>query len=137
MRVPLRSLNLSLVEAAARQTNAAIDAIQRGKFDVAITLAGAAEGMLKERTTKIPSIFEIALFLRTAEEGTRDLYSKKELIVFLNAERDWLKHGGEAEMEIPCLVAAMTVARAISKFDEPSSKMREFSNWLKKNIDRL
>src|ERR1035437_5059731 len=109
----------------------------KGKCDVAITLAGAAEGMLKERTTKIPSIFEIALFLRTAEEGTRDLFSQKELIVFLNAERDWLKHGGEAEMEIPCLVAAMTVGRAISKFDQPSSKMREFSNWLKTSIDRL
>jgi hypothetical protein len=109
----------------------------KGRFDVAITLAGAAEGMLKEHSTKIPSVFEIALLLRTAEEGVLDHFSKKELIAFLNAERDWLKHGGQAESEIDCFVAAMMIARAISKFEPPSSKMREFSSWLKKNRPHL
>jgi hypothetical protein len=55
----------------------------------------------------------------------------------INAERDWLKHGGEARMEIDCFAAAATIARAISKFDQPSLKMQEFAIWFRKNIDRI
>jgi hypothetical protein len=47
MHVPAGPLNLSLAEAATRQTKAAIAALERGMFDVAMTLAGAAEGMIK------------------------------------------------------------------------------------------
>ena len=43
------SLFLTLHKAATRQVDAAIDALQAGDFDVALTLAGAAEGMI-ERT---------------------------------------------------------------------------------------
>src|ERR1700682_5287290 len=42
MDIPIGTLNLTLVEAATRQTDAAIDAMQRGEYDVALTLAGAA-----------------------------------------------------------------------------------------------
>ena len=38
MDIPLGTLKLTLVEAATRQTNAAIDALQRGDYDVAVTL---------------------------------------------------------------------------------------------------
>jgi hypothetical protein len=47
MQVPTGSLTLSLAEAAARQTNAAIAALEAGMFDISMTLAGAAEGMIK------------------------------------------------------------------------------------------
>jgi hypothetical protein len=47
MKVALGSLHLSLVEAATRQIDAAIDALQSGQYDIAITLAGAAEGMIE------------------------------------------------------------------------------------------
>jgi hypothetical protein len=47
MHIPLGKLNLSLVDAATRQTDAAIDAMQRGEYDVALTLAGAVEDMIK------------------------------------------------------------------------------------------
>lgn len=40
-------LRLTKVQGATRQTNAAIEAFARGDFDIAITLAGAAEGMIK------------------------------------------------------------------------------------------
>jgi hypothetical protein len=46
MEVPDRPLNLTKVEAAIRQVEAAIEALERGDFDVAITLAGAAEDMI-------------------------------------------------------------------------------------------
>jgi hypothetical protein len=40
------SLFLTLQKAATRQVDAAIDALQAGDYDVALTLAGAAEGMI-------------------------------------------------------------------------------------------
>jgi hypothetical protein len=46
MEAPDRPLNLTKVEAAIRQVEAAIEALERGDFDVAITLAGAAEDMI-------------------------------------------------------------------------------------------
>ncbi|MFC7698290.1 hypothetical protein ACFQX9_16430 [Bradyrhizobium sp. GCM10028915] len=42
-------LTLTIEEAMCRQADAAIDAFLRGHFDVALTLAGAAEGVI-ERT---------------------------------------------------------------------------------------
>ena len=41
-----KGLTLTKEEAATRQTNAAIEAFARGDFDIAITLAGAAEDLL-------------------------------------------------------------------------------------------
>jgi hypothetical protein len=43
MQIPDRSLVLSKAESATRQIEAAIEALLHGRFDVAITLAGAAE----------------------------------------------------------------------------------------------
>src|SRR5258708_1736353 len=40
------SLFLTLHKAATRQVDTAIDALQAGDYDVALTLAGAAEGMI-------------------------------------------------------------------------------------------
>jgi hypothetical protein len=41
-----KGLTLTKEEAATRQTNAAIEAFTRGDFDIAITLAGAAEDLI-------------------------------------------------------------------------------------------
>jgi hypothetical protein len=50
LNVPIgTTITLPLEKAAVRQIDAAIDALEAGLFDVAITLAGAAEGMI-ERT---------------------------------------------------------------------------------------
>src|SRR5260221_3875305 len=40
-------LTISKAEGASRQVEEAIKALERGDFDIAITLAGAAEGMLE------------------------------------------------------------------------------------------
>jgi hypothetical protein len=44
-RLPADPIKLTLTEGASRQVDAAIDALERGDFAVAVTLAGAAEGM--------------------------------------------------------------------------------------------
>lgn len=50
LHVPVgTSLHLTLERAMSRQVDAAIDALVAGNFDIALTLAGAAEGMI-ERT---------------------------------------------------------------------------------------
>ena len=55
----------------------------------------------------------------------------------LNMARDWLKHGGAAEMTIDRASAAFMVARAISKLENWTPKMEEFKIWLVANPDDL
>ena len=128
--VPQGSLNLSLIEAATRQTNAAIAALEQGMFDVAMTLAGAAEGMIEREG---PHMFQ---WLR-AHPRALEQFSKKDWISSLNMERDWLKHGGAAEMTIDRASAAFMIARAMSKLDQWTPKMDEFKVWLVSNLDGL
>lgn len=130
MHVPLGRLNLSLVEAASRQTDAAIDAIERGDFDVALTLAGAAEGMIKRDG---PHMFA---GLRD-DPRARERFSKTEWISIINRERDWLKHGGEETMTVECADAAFMISRVMTKLDAWTPKMDAFKKWLMGNLDRL
>src|SRR5438270_8758000 len=104
------SLFLTLEKAASRQIDAAIDALQAGNFDVALTLAGAAEGMV-ERSGR--HMFGELKKSPAALEG----FTKREWISILNAERDWLKHGGRPHMEIHCSTAAFMIARATTKIE--------------------
>jgi hypothetical protein len=130
MDVPPGSLNLSLAEAATRQTNAAIAALEQGMFDIAMTLAGAAEGMIQREG--------VHMFqgLRASPRAL-ERFSEKEWISILNMERDWLKHGGAAEMAIDRASAAFMIARAMSKLDQWSPAMDEFKIWLLANLDDL
>lgn len=79
-----RPLKVTKIEAATRQLEAAIDAFERGELDVAITLAGAAEGTI-ERTG-------LHLFAYLRDRTLKGVDHQKEWIPFLNFERDWLKH---------------------------------------------
>jgi len=128
--IPIGSLKLTLVEAATRQTDAAIDALQRGDYDVAVTLAGAAEGMIERDG---PHMFA---YLRDNPK-VQGKFSKKEWIANLNREVYWLKHGGPDAMEIKCADAAFLIARAASKLEEWTPKMEEFRVWLKSNVDAI
>jgi uncharacterized protein (UPF0210 family) len=47
LHVKACTLKISKAEGASRQVEKAIKALERGDFDIAVTLAGAAEGMLK------------------------------------------------------------------------------------------
>jgi hypothetical protein len=130
MHVPAGSLQLSLAAAAARQTNAALAAFEAGMFDIAMTLAGAAEGMIKREG--------VHMFqgLRASPRAL-ERFSQKEWIAILNMERDWLKHGGAEEMTIERGSAAFMIARAMSKLDQWSPAMDEFKIWLLANLDDL
>jgi hypothetical protein len=125
------STSLTLHEAASRQVDAAIDALQAGDFDVALTLAGAAEGMI-ERKTGHYMFGWLKQHPRAMER-----FKQKEWISILNTERDWLKHGGQRAMQICCADAAFMIARAASKLEEWTPKMVAFKIWLLANIDNI
>ncbi|MET4514324.1 hypothetical protein [Bradyrhizobium sp. I1.7.5] len=125
------SLSLTLHAAATRQIDAAIDALQTGDFDVALTLAGAAEGMIERKTGH--TMFG---WLKQ-HPGALERFDKKEWISMLNAERDWLKHGGQPAMEICCAEATFMIARAASKLEDWTSKMVAFKIWLLANLDHF
>lgn len=104
-RLPARSLNLSLAEAASRHIDVAIDVVSRGDFDVALTLADAADGMSKRDG------LHMFAWLRDNFDAKERFANQQEWIALLNRERDWLKHASEASMEIECASAALMIAR--------------------------
>lgn len=132
MEPPAKSLTISKEEAASRQTSAAIDAFLRGDFDIAVTLAGAAEGQLDR-----PGMHMFA-FLR---DHPRVKHVKpKKWISVLNRERDWLKHA--TPYDAPTLTlrradAAFMIARAASKLQQWTPQMKAFKAWLMENLDAL
>jgi len=130
MDIPIGALNLTLVEAAIRQTDAAIDALQRGDYDIALTLAGAAEGMMQRPDRHMFS------GLRDSPKA-RAIFSKDEWITIHNRERDWLKHGGCDTMEIDCAAAAFMIARVAAKLEVWTPKIDEFKIWLINNLDAI
>src|ERR1700730_18351996 len=122
------SRSLTLHEAASRQVDAAIDALQAGDYDVPLTLAGAAEGMI-ERTGH-----HLFGWLKQDPRALQR-FNQREWISILNTERDWLKHGGQPAMQISCTDAAFMIARAASKLQDWTPKMVAFKIWLLANID--
>jgi hypothetical protein len=111
VQVPDAPLTLTKAEVATRQVEGAIEALVRGHFDVAITLAGAAEGMIKGETPT--SLFAYHRDHPKREEGG---ITEKELVSHLNKERDWLKHACEPDsMQFQLYTAAFMVARAATK----------------------
>lgn len=130
MEIPKIDLRLTVIEAATRQTDAAILAMEQGLFDVALTLAGAAEDMVK---IDGPHMYQ---WLRSAP-GAQEKFTKKEWIGVLNLKRDWLKHGGVPEMAITRSATAYMVARSMSKLEEWTPRMDAFKVWLLANLDDL
>ncbi len=125
-------MTLTKAEGALRQVNAAIEAFWRGDFDIAITLSGAAEGMLE---SKEPNLF---LYMRDASRVQH--VPKKEWIGTLNQERDWLKHNNSehsARMAIHRGDASFMIARAASKLENWPPQIEEFRDWLIKNLGDL
>jgi hypothetical protein len=102
--------------------------LERGDFDVAITLAGAAEGMISREGLHLFS------FLRESARAKVAYAQPKDWISALNQERDWLKHGGDDEMQIECFDAAAMIARAASKLEVWTPKMESFRTWFVDNL---
>ena len=130
MNIPLGVLHLSLVEEATRQIDAAIEALEAGHYDVALTLAGAAEGMIQRDGLHMFAYIKSAP--RVLEE-----FSQKEWVATLNRERDWLKHGGQSMMTIEFGHAAFMIARAASKLEKWTTRMEQFKEWLIDNLDAI
>lgn len=114
MQVPDQPLIITRDEAAIRHVEAAIEALLRGFFDIAITLAGAAEdtidrpGSLFSYHRDHPKAKELGI-----EEG--------ELSNHLNEKRNWLKHNREPiALEFTRYDAAFMIARAVTKLDPKS-----------------
>lgn len=103
---------------ARRQTIAAIEHLHKKDYECAITLAGAAEGQVKERGTT--HLFR--LMLRR--------FSSDEANVFIH----WMKHpSGPFNAEIEELEVVTTIIRAIQKYvgtyEETCPQFETFSEW--------
>jgi hypothetical protein len=130
MEPPGNTLTLTKIQGATRQIDAAIDAFVRGDFDLAITLAGAAEGMIERDG---PHMFA---FLRDSPR-VQDV-KKTDWISTLNRELYWLKHSsGPDTLQIERADAAFMIARAASKLEKWTPRIEEFKVWLCKNVDSL
>jgi hypothetical protein len=121
VRYPAKtSIVLTKAEASRRHIEAAMTAFEEEQFDVSITLAGAAEGMVPKPPGSGlqtgPTLFP---FLRDHPRIAAEGVEKTDWITALNAERDWLKHTGPTHaptMEFERWAAAYMLYRAIDKF---------------------
>jgi hypothetical protein len=103
---------------AFRQTAAAIDHFHRKDYECAITLAGAAEGQIKEKSSN--HLFRLI----------RAKFSKDETNLFIN----WMKHSsGPDRAEISEQECVVTIIRAIQKYVGAYSAthpgFQTFSQW--------
>jgi len=121
--------------ASMRQIHRAIDHLHNGEYECAITLAGAAEGILPE--TWKPHFREKVKALSKSPE-----IQEAGGATGVNDYINWLKHGslkhGGPRFEtatIPSEESVAVVYRAISKYnavyDDLSPQMLSYLNWLK------
>jgi hypothetical protein len=109
-------------QSAYKQIVAAIEHFHKKQNECAITLAGAAEGQIKERTTT--HLFRLMLKYFKSDEAN----------VFIH----WLKHpSGPDSAEIDELEVVTTVIRAIQKYvgtyETAHSHFITFSEWCMAN----
>jgi hypothetical protein len=104
--------------AAQRQIFAAIEHLHKKDYECAITLAGAAEGQVREKTTN--HLFRLIRKAFTSDEA--------------NAYIHWLKHpSGPNKAEITEREVVVTIIRAIQKFvgayQASHPRFETFSEW--------
>ena len=132
-----RPLTFTKAEAAGRHVEGAVEALVRGHFDIAITLAGAAEGMLDGS-----KLFD---YQRNHPRAEQLGIQKKDLADHMNAERNWLKHPGSPEsMEFTLYSAALysaafMIARAVTALEPEhcSTPIKAFSIWWHDYVEAL
>ena len=114
MSAEVRERTVTKKEAALRQITAAIEHYDKGEYECAITLAGAAEGQLTMNQG------DSHLFNQLKELVPPEFKSQKEWVNWINAARDWLKHEtphwGD-EWVISDHSAGTMILRAINKFN--------------------
>jgi hypothetical protein len=132
MEIPKRSLTIGKSQGASRQVEVALEALQRGDFDIAVTLAGAAEGMLADRSG-------MREYMLTHPKIADYFENAKELSVALNEQINWLKHStpGRASAMFTRADAVLVIMRAMTKLDAWTPPMQQFRDWWKANVDDL
>ncbi|ASP70348.1 hypothetical protein CDO28_01420 [Sinorhizobium meliloti] len=126
-------ITLTKERAAARQVQIAVTSLESGLYDVATTLAGAAEGMLDGD----PSI-ELSTALRNDPAAIAE-FGRPTWVQVTNLERDWLKHKTErfpTELEFRLDDASMYVYRAMRKLppDLVTEEMLAFEKWYRARV---
>lgn len=127
-------MKLSKLDAAIRHIEAAIAAFEAGHFDIAITLAGAAEGMLPR--------LEHSLFDRLLNSPRVAGVDRKKLVAELNGTRDWLKHVTADKpqvIEVPEAEALFLITRAMSHVppDDWNTRMVSFRPVLLERLKQI
>jgi hypothetical protein len=122
--------------AATQQLEAAIVALEGGLWHIAITLAGAAEGMIERDGDNL------YLFSFQKQQSRLLGFKEREVIRHLNRERDWLKHPTPDEpkvMHFGRYPAAVMIARAASKLEQKdwTPRIEAFREWYVANIDEI
>ena len=132
MEVPNSTLTLTKAEAATRQVEAAIEALLQGRFDVAVTLAGAAEGMIEKEGL---TLYNLLMGNPKIQHLPRKLVNSH-----LNQVRDWLKHtSGPPTMNVRRADAAEMIARAATKLDSScwTQPIEAFKGWYIANLEEI
>jgi hypothetical protein len=119
-----KSITLTGVRAAVRQIEAAIDHWEKNEFDIATTLAGAAEGMI----VSARGIFDYQRNHPRVKEVLK--MTPIEYADQLNRERNWLKHPPRHKtMRFTEYSAAFMIARALSKLKPKRCTTRIRNFW--------
>jgi hypothetical protein len=116
-------------EAALRQIGVAVKLLVQGEYEAAITVAGAAEGMMKTGGFPTP-IFEDLRDRRPAEFAT-----EAQWVNSLNETLYWLKHNGDQEdRAISEFDAWLMISRALTKYhgsfgEKPTEEADALVSW--------
>jgi hypothetical protein len=98
-------------EAAQRQISVAIRMLVAEEYEAAITLSGAAEGMMITGGMPTP------LFETLKERRPSDIGTEKEWISYLNDTLYWLKHNSDQETRgVGEFEAWLMISRALTKY---------------------
>ena len=132
----LKYRHITKQEAALRQIRIAIKLLEEDEFEAAITLAGAAEGMM------LKGAHPIAMFEHLKELRPGDFRTEPEWVNFLNEILYWLKHSGDQGGNvIGEFDAWVMIARAWTKYhgtyDERPPEVDSLMAWSKERNEKL
>jgi hypothetical protein len=120
-------------DAARRQILVAFKCLLEDEWECAITLAGAAEGQIREQENgNTPGLFKL---MKGANFESRKKYkSERDYVAFVNGVRYWLKHNSDQKDRFIYQFDAVTmVMRAMSKYfgvyGDNLEELKAFDEW--------
>jgi hypothetical protein len=114
--------------AALRQIVVAIDLLQKGLYDCAITLAGAAEGMIPNNEHGVHLQLLSAQIPEELQSTFYAAFDRTERNTFWNTARDWLKHLTPTlppDLQIGRHDAEFMIVRALTKLNPVPEEIPE------------